>query len=163
MSDRRNYYDRYRDTRYSDHVHEVLGSVQIAEEREDPHNHRFATVSGKAIPKGEGNHIHEVKFCTDTFDDHNHEFCGKTCGAIRVGDRHVHFLESVTSIEDGHKHKFRVATLVDNPIEKECDDNRVRDIEYRDSCDCRNDRRDYRDFRRDYRDDRRDYREYNRY
>ena len=32
------------------HVHEILGSTLIAERCDDPHNHRFATVSGEAIP-----------------------------------------------------------------------------------------------------------------
>lgn len=98
------------------HVHEVQGSVEIAEPEEDPHNHRFATVSGQAIPIGKGDHIHEVKFRTDFYENHFHEFYGKTGGAIRVGDRHVHFLESVTTVNDGHRHRFRVATLIDNPI-----------------------------------------------
>lgn len=100
------------------HVHEVLGSVQIAE-RDDPHNHRFATVSGEAIPVG-NDHVHEVRFRTDFYDDHFHEYCGRTSTAIPVGDRHVHFLESVTTENDGHRHNFRVATLIDNPIGTDC-------------------------------------------
>lgn len=120
--------------KYKDHNHEVQGSVQIAEREEDPHNHRFATVSGLAIPCGRGDHVHEVKFNTDTYEDHRHEFCGKTGGAIRVGDRHVHFLQSVTTVNDGHRHCFRVGTLIDNPIEGEnnnYNDTRVRAIGYR--------------------------------
>jgi hypothetical protein len=101
------------------HVHEILGSVEIAEKAEDPHNHRFATVSGQAIPDGKGSHVHEVKFRTDFFEDHFHEFHGKTLGAVRVGDRHVHFLKSVTTEVDGHRHEFRVATLIENPIGEE--------------------------------------------
>lgn len=101
------------------HVHEIQGSVEIAEPEEEPHNHRFATVSGEAIPVGRGDHVHEVRFRTDFFDDHFHEFRGTTRGAVRVGDRHVHFLESVTSVNDGHRHDFRVATLIDNPIGEE--------------------------------------------
>jgi hypothetical protein len=97
------------------HVHEVLGSVIIAEKGEEPHNHRFAAMSGQAIPTGRGDHIHEVKFRTDFFGGHFHEFCGKTKGAIKVGDRHVHFLEAETTIEDGHRHLFRAATLIDDP------------------------------------------------
>jgi hypothetical protein len=97
------------------HIHEIQGSVQIAEPQEEPHNHRFATVSGEQI--GEGlNHFHEVKFRTDFYEDHFHEFCGRTTGAIVVGDRHVHFLESCTTENDKHKHKFRVATLINDPI-----------------------------------------------
>jgi hypothetical protein len=102
------------------HVHEVQGSVEIAERQEDPHNHRFATVSGEAIPYGYG-HYHEVTFRTDFYEDHFHEFRGRTSGAIPVGgNRHVHFLESVTSVNDGHRHNFRVATLIEDPIGEEC-------------------------------------------
>lgn len=101
------------------HVHEVQGSVAIAEPEEDPHNHRFATVSGEAIPLGNGDHIHEVKFRTDFYENHFHEFSGKTGGAIRVGDRHVHFLESVTTVNDGHRHAFRLSTFIENPISED--------------------------------------------
>lgn len=98
------------------HVHEVQGSVEIAEREEDPHNHRFATVSGEVIPIGNNDHVHAVRFRTDFYEDHFHEFCGKTGGAIQVGDRHVHFLESVTTVVEGHQHEFRVATMIEDPI-----------------------------------------------
>lgn len=97
------------------HVHEIQGSVKTADE-DDPHQHRFCTVSGEAIPYGNNDHVHEVCFRTDTYDEHYHEFKGKTGCAIPVGDgRHVHFLESVTSMNDGHRHRFEVATLIENP------------------------------------------------
>ena len=105
-------------TESQEHVHEILGSVQIAEAEEDPHNHRFATVSGEAIQCGMS-HFHKVKFRTDFYEEHFHEFCGDTSLAIRVGDRHVHFIESVTSVNDGHRHKFRVGTLINDPIGEE--------------------------------------------
>lgn len=99
------------------HVHEVLGSVWIAEAATDPHNHRFAVVTCDVIPVGTRDHVHEVKFRTDFYEDHFHEFSGRTQGAIPVGNgRHVHFLESVTEQNEGHRHKFRVATLIDDPI-----------------------------------------------
>jgi hypothetical protein len=98
------------------HVHEVQGSVEIAEATTDPHNHRFATVSGPAIPLGPNDHVHEVFFRTDFYEDHDHEFCGRTLGAIRVGDRHVHFLKSKTEVSDGHYHEFRLGTMIDDPI-----------------------------------------------
>ncbi len=102
------------------HVHEIQGSVIIAERDEDPHNHRFATVSGEEMKVG-SNHVHDVKFRTDFYENHFHEFCGTTGLAIPVGNgRHVHFLKSVTSCNDGHMHKFRFATLIDNPIGDEC-------------------------------------------
>jgi len=103
------------------HVHEIQGSVKIAEREEDPHNHRFCTVSGEAMYYGGSDHVHEVCFLTDTYEDHKHEFKGKTGGAIQVCDgKHVHFLESVTSVEDGHRHMFECATLIEDPIEEEC-------------------------------------------
>lgn len=95
------------------HVHELQGSVKTAD-REEPHQHRFCTVTGEAIPFGE-DHVHEVHFRTDTYEDHFHEFRGRTGCAIKVGDRHVHFIESVTSVNDGHRHNFEAATLIENP------------------------------------------------
>lgn len=106
------------DDHEQEHVHEVQGSVEIAEREEDPHNHRFATVTGEAKPLGIKDHFHEVKFRTDFYENHYHEFKGRTGGAIQVGDRHVHFLESITEEADGHQHNFRLATFIDNPIEE---------------------------------------------
>ena len=98
------------------HVQEIQGSTEIAERRDDPHNHRFATVSDEVIPMG-NDHVHEVKFRTDFYEDHFHEFCGRTGGAIPVGGgRHVHFLESVTQVSDGHRHQFKFASLINDPI-----------------------------------------------
>ena len=51
------------------HVHEVLGSVWIAEAATDPHNHRFAVVTCDVIPVGTRDHVHEVKFRTDFYED----------------------------------------------------------------------------------------------
>ena len=96
------------------HVHEIQGSVKTADQ-EEPHQHRFCTVSSEEIPFGGNDHVHEVAFRTDTFEDHQHEFRGRTGCAIPVGNRHVHFLESVTSINDDHRHCFEVATLINNP------------------------------------------------
>jgi hypothetical protein len=115
------YYSSYPNPRPQRHVHEIQGSVKIAEREEDPHNHRFATVSGEAIPQHDGDHIHEVMFRTDFYEGHFHEFRGRTLGAVKVGDRHVHFLESVTTVNDGHRHEFRFATLIDDPIGDERD------------------------------------------
>lgn len=94
------------------HVHEIQGDVKIA--GRDPHTHRFATVSGEAIALGNSDHVHEVVFRTDFFKDHYHEFRGRTSGAIRVGDRHVHFLKAATSFDDGHSHPFRFSTFIED-------------------------------------------------
>lgn len=97
------------------HVHEILGSVEIAEP-DDPHNHRFATVSSQIRPLGPDDHAHDVRFRTDFYEDHFHEFFGRTGGMIPVGDRHVHFLESETTFREGHRHDFRLATMINDPI-----------------------------------------------
>lgn len=50
------------DTRYNQtHVHEFTGSTRIAEEQEEPHNHRFAGESGEAIYCGDS-HVHELSY-----------------------------------------------------------------------------------------------------
>lgn len=100
------------------HVHEVIGSVRIAEENKDPHNHRFVAMTGEAIPVKNGrNHIHKIKTTTDFYEDHFHDIKVSVGEAIPVSkDRHVHFVYAQTEASDGHCHKFIVATLIDNPI-----------------------------------------------
>lgn len=95
------------------HVHEVQGSTEIA--GATPHSHRFATVSSEARFIG-NNHVHDVWFRTDFDVGHFHDAFGTTGFAIQVGDRHVHFLRGVTTVNAGHLHKYRVATLIEDPI-----------------------------------------------
>lgn len=97
------------------HVHEFLGSTKLAEKGDERHNHRFAGVSGEAIPKN-GSHVHKI--CTNTdFFDHFHRIEDVSGPAIRVGEgRHVHFVSGVTTLVDGHRHKFIFATLIEAPI-----------------------------------------------
>lgn len=104
------------------HVHEITGSTRIFQECNDCHNHRFCTVSEEAVyTKDNCDHYHEVKFRTDFSDEHFHEFCGKTSGAIDVGNgKHVHFLNAFTEEADGHKHEFQAATLIDSPTDFKC-------------------------------------------
>ncbi len=103
------------------HVHEFLGSTEFAEEGNDRHNHRFAGVSGEAIGCGR-KHFHCIKTRTDTTEDHFHEICERTGPAIFIDDgsgcKHIHFVEGKTSIEDGHRHGFQFATLIEDPTGK---------------------------------------------
>lgn len=99
------------------HVHEIVGSTFVAERCEDAHNHRFATLSGEAIPC-KGSHIHNVTFRTDSYDGHYHEFSGQSSVAIPIADgKHVHYANDCTSVNDGHSHEFKLASLINNPIE----------------------------------------------
>ncbi len=99
------------------HVHEFLGSTQIAEEKCDPHNHRLAGISGQAIPIGDGNHIHEIVTRTDFYEDHFHEIIVRTYPAISVGKgKHVHFVCGTTTEVKNHEHDFVFATLIEDPI-----------------------------------------------
>lgn len=101
------------------HVHEVLGSVRLAELQEDPHNHRFAGVTEQII-QVPGGHIHKFITKTDFYEEHYHEICVTTGLQVSVGkcddQRHVHFIDSVTECADGHRHEFIAATLIENPI-----------------------------------------------
>lgn len=111
-----------RNCNYQQHVHEFTGSTAIVNECQDCHNHRFCTMSEEAIRYG-NSHIHEVRFQTDHTDGHSHEFCGKTCPAIEVGNgKHIHFLADTTKERDGHVHRFQAASLIDSPIEFKCKD-----------------------------------------
>ena len=113
---RSNIYENY------DHVHEVTGSTETVTECRECHNHRFCTVSSRAIRTG-NSHVHEVRFCTDTSDGHSHEFCDKTSTAIAVGNgKHVHYLKNRTESEDGHVHRLQAATQIECPTDFECKD-----------------------------------------
>lgn len=104
------------------HVHEVTGIVEPVTECRECHVHRFCTVSDKAIYIPGNEHVHEVKFRTDSADGHYHEFCGKTGRSIDVGNgKHVHYLKDCTEEADGHKHRFQAATLIDSPTEFQCE------------------------------------------
>lgn len=98
------------------HVHEIQGSVKIAGCCEYAHNHRFATVSGEAVPC-DGSHVHEVSFQTDSCNGHTHHFCGTTSPAIDVGcGKHVHLLKGCTSTDAHHTHEFITATFIEDPV-----------------------------------------------
>lgn len=98
------------------HVHEIQGSVKLAEQGDDRHNHRFATVSSQKIPITSGGHKHAFMVNTDFFD-HHHEVAGETGPAIRVDNgKHVHFAKGQSTFDDGHSHEFQFATLIDSPL-----------------------------------------------
>lgn len=83
------------------HVHEFLGSVKLAEECEDRHNHRFAGVSGEAMGP-EYKHVHKIKTRTDFFEDHFHYINDVSGPPIDVGHgKHVHLVKGFTSVNDG--------------------------------------------------------------
>ena len=94
-------------------IHEFLGSTEIA----DGHNHRFAGVSGPAILRN-GSHVHRIAVRTDFYEDHVHRLNRLTGRDINVGGgRHIHFVgNGLVTLADGHRHPYRVATLIDDPI-----------------------------------------------
>jgi len=107
------------------HVHEFLGSTRIAEEEEDPHNHRFASVTSEVILANDTNnrqinalnHRHGFLVNTDFYEEHHHEITGLTGLGIPVAEnRHGHFAEVVTTLDDGHFHEAIFATLIQDPI-----------------------------------------------
>lgn len=104
------------------HTHEFLGSTRLAEEGNDRHNHRFASVTTAEIPIGGGTHVHGFSVNTDSAD-HFHQVSGTTGPAICLNpqappefQKHVHLAIGNTSEADEHFHVFIFATLIDSPI-----------------------------------------------
>lgn len=98
------------------HDHEFLGSVKLAEQGNDRHNHRFAGVTTEIIPIAGGGHKHAFMVNTDFFD-HHHEIGGETGPAINVGNgKHVHFATGQTTVDENHFHNYQFATLIDSPL-----------------------------------------------
>lgn len=97
-------------------VHEFEGSTMLAEEGADRHNHRFAGVTSQMIPDP-GGHRHAIFTNTDFFQNHHHEVGVITGLPIPVGNnKHVHFVEGNTTMDDGHSHPFQFTTLIDDPL-----------------------------------------------
>ena len=97
------------------HNHEFLGSTKLAEIGDERHNHRFAGVSSLAIRCG-NSHYHILETTTDSVD-HIHKICTKTGPAVYLENgEHIHYVEDVTSCNDGHSHCFEVATLLSNSL-----------------------------------------------
>ena len=118
MSDNKKYSKKNK-CEFHKHDHEFLGSTKLAELKEDPHNHRFAGVSGPEI-KVPGGHVHEIIAKTDFYEDHFHVFKATSGLQKCVGDgRHVHFVEATTNEVDCHTHCIIFATLIENPIGEE--------------------------------------------
>lgn len=97
------------------HVHEFTGSVKLAEEGNDRHNHRFAGVTGEAIPRG-NSHVHVLSTNTDSFG-HFHKIRIVTGPAIPIGNgKHIHFIKGQTTLSDGHVHRFVFSTSIQDPL-----------------------------------------------
>lgn len=106
-----------KDKKKQRHVHEYTGSTKLAEKCYEAHNHRFAGVTGEAIPYGKS-HVHKLYGNSDFTDKHYHDVDAVTGPAIYVGrGKHVHPVCGVTSKNDGHTHKFVFATLIESPID----------------------------------------------
>lgn len=100
------------------HVHEYAGSVKLAEECDDRHNHRVAGVTGEVIPINNGtNHVHKINDNTDYYD-HNHKICGTTGPAISIPgtNKHIHLVYGATTKVDCHIHRFVFTTQVQAPL-----------------------------------------------
>lgn len=107
---------RMEEKEVQEHVHEFEGSTKLAELEDDPHNHRFAGVSGEEI-EVPGGHIHKIFTRTDFFQNHFHFVIRLTGLQIPVGNgKHVHFVMGMTTMQDGHRHQFQFATLIDDPL-----------------------------------------------
>ena len=85
------------------HVHEFLGSTRLA--GATVHNHRFAGVSGQAIPIGR-NHVHVVSTNTDFAVVHLHRVKALTGLAIPVGCAVMCILPGDDNFDAGHDHGF---------------------------------------------------------
>lgn len=113
-----NYYKCHRRQR---HVHEFQGSTALAGAGNLRHNHRFAGVSGEAIPYRDS-HVHRITTRTDFTNNHYHTIDLYSGPAIYIGGgKHIHLVRGVTSFDAGHVHQFIFATLIESPTEiKKC-------------------------------------------
>lgn len=109
------------------HVHEFLSSTMLEAPpgRQDLlHNHRFAGVSGPAIPGPRG-HVHEIETRTDFFLNHYHFIKTLSGPPIPIYDKdnneigHVHGFSGTTTFQFMHDHEFKGVTLIEDPSSSE--------------------------------------------
>lgn len=119
--------EKYGTENYDGHVHEFLGSTMLAappNNKQLVHNHRFAGVSGPAIPYKDS-HVHVIKTRTDFFINHFHKIKEISGVAIPVYDQnkqkigHVHGFSGTTSVDFVHDHEFKGVTLIEDPLSEE--------------------------------------------
>lgn len=101
------------------HTHEFTASTELELGGDLRHNHRFAGVTGEAIPSG-NSHIHKIKVNTTLDLNHFHQVIVKTGPAITVnphdppGSRvHIHYVEDETTVNGRvpHDHDVEFVTL----------------------------------------------------
>ncbi|WP_029452036.1 YmaF family protein [Clostridium algidicarnis] len=105
------------DPQTQSHVHEFEQSTKLAEEGDDRHNPRLAGVTSEVIPIENGRHVHSILSNTDFFN-HHHEI-GVTTGPdipIPNSNKHVHLVNGVTTLDDGHFHEFLFTTQINSPL-----------------------------------------------
>lgn len=104
---------------FQTHTHEFAASTELELKGDLRHNHRFAGVTGEAIPVGQS-HIHRIKVNTTFNLNHFHEVIVKTGPAITInpdepkGEQvHIHFVEGETTVNGvvPHDHEIKFATL----------------------------------------------------
>jgi len=101
------------------HTHEFTASTELELQGDLRHKHRFAGVTGEAIPVGQ-NHFHRIKVNTTFEIGHFHEVILKTGLGITVNPEappdeqvHIHFVEGETTVNGVvlHDHDVRFVTL----------------------------------------------------
>jgi len=102
------------------HTHEFLASTELALHGDLRHKHRFAGVTGEAIPVGQ-NHIHKLRVNTSFNIGHFHEVILRTGPGLTVNPEapsneqvHIHFVEGETTVNGAvlHDHDVKFATLI---------------------------------------------------
>ena len=99
------------------HVHEFKGDTEYAEEGNKRHNHQFTGVTSQVIPMGDS-HIHGL-FIKIEFLNHHHQVIATTGFPIYVWGKdktHVHFVKSITTMDEGHFHKIWINSLFPSPL-----------------------------------------------
>lgn len=111
--------DRVPSSKAQTHTHEFTASTEFELNGRFRHNHRFAGVTGEAIPEGRS-HIHKINVNTSFNINHYHEVIVKTGPAIIINPKdppdeqlHTHYIEDYTTVNGAipHDHLIRFSTL----------------------------------------------------
>ncbi len=95
---------------YKSHVHVIEGSVSPFYSNHYLHDHDVHGLTSKEIHIGKGKHVHDIYIVTTNSKGHTHFIRARVGPNIRVGNSHIHYLQTKTTVENYHYHRLKIVT-----------------------------------------------------
>ncbi len=92
------------------HVHVINDSVYPFYFNHYLHGHDVHGLTSKEIYVGKGKHVHDIYIVTTNNIGHTHLIRTRVGPNIRIGNSHIHYLQTKTMVENHHYHRLKLVT-----------------------------------------------------